>query len=381
MRKVIIFILVLGCGDIDIVTESNIAMKTVSIQKIKSLYFNPSVYNKWGGFLGNTYLQAYFDEGVRKQVKNELHSVKYNTRATDIVVFLSAFKHFDWPIPQDDMIDKLAALINDANDLDLRVIVGIGHPYIVSKSKLKNTSKEPVCGHNKGEVINGYYLWWDIPDCPENNIDEANLWYQIIIDGLEDRISYTNGIRYIMLMGHFAVPFATEINMFHDDDPYLKEAQEYLDGVATYLSGVSDFPLGVALLPINIDPNRPKQEDSLIINVLSVTNFEEIQYIDLTWSPNLDINDLEGFDRYLETNSGNFVFSDGKFILFSMSLENLITYNFNLVDEHDLGGFWLWLYRDEQNFTGLRSNNGWRIPATTVFREYQYIETYGYVFH
>jgi len=367
--------------------DIGVALETATVETppverdpVKGMFFNPETYTQSGASPGNRWIFHYFTPGIREQAKAEMRAIKQKTGATHLVIPATAFSQFSWPTPTTDEIDKMAAVINDANAEGFKVILGMGHPYIVPKSHLQpSAGLNPVCGHTTGQVVNGYTLFWDIPDCPENNIALSKEWYRVAITGIEQRLNDKQGIAYIQLSGHMGVPFYTEMNMFHDGDPYLSDAQAYVGAMVPYLHSITKIPIGALLLSTNLDPAVENHPEQFLPNVFEAVPLEQWDYLDITWSPHVRMEDIIGMDHVLASASQKIVLSDGKpHIMTSMTQAQVIKRQVDVAQQYHLGGFWYWTYKDSPNnpeFIGLRqygfagaAAGGWKQDAVNAFR-------------
>jgi hypothetical protein len=346
---------------------------------IKGMFFQPETYTQDGASPGNRWIFHYFTPGIREQARAEMRAIEQRTGATHLVIPAAAFSHLAWPTPTENELDKIAAVINDVNDAGLKVILGMGHPYIVPRSHLQpGVSPEAVCGHEIGDVVNGWTLFWDIPECPENNIALSKEWYRMAIAGIELRLSDKQGITYIQLSGNVGVPFYTEIGMFQDGHPYLSDAQAYVGEMVPYLHSITNIPIGALIQSESFDPNTQNHTERFLSNVFAAVPLQQWDYLDIAWSPHVRMSDIVGMSSVLATAPQKLVLGDGKAtFMTSMTQAEVIRYHFDLVQQNQLGGFWYWLYKDSPSnpaFIGLRqygyageNSGGWKQDAVDAF--------------
>jgi hypothetical protein len=251
-------------------------------------------------------------------------------------------------------LDNHAQFIKDANDAGFKIIIGIGHPFIVpEEARITGIQKELVCGHNEGETVNGFLLFWNVTPCPETEeqlLAASKAWFAAVIQGLESR-GAAEGIAYYSIYGHYGIPFAAEMNMFDDSDPYLDEAKRFVNAMFPYLTSITDVPIAAQLQPTG---QFTWQDDSAIDysfldNFFDVVDVDTIGHIDITSSPK--VNPEEILQRIGEENAHKVILSDfkpGFFMEDGWTQAEVIAQQTGLAKEYNLGGWWYWVYRDFQ---------------------------------
>lgn len=348
--------------------------------RVRGVAFNPEVYNLKNVPYKSAWFKNYDKKHVRNQVIAELRAIKKTTGLTEVWFMLSAFQRVGFPVAQQAELDRLVLFFNDVHAEGMRVVFTLGHPYIVPKSRLKPSLKPtPVCGHKKGDTVNGFKLYWDVPDCPENNIALSRQWHMQILKELEKRLSSRATVAYVVLGGHVGLPFAAEMNMFTNGYTYLAEAQAYVKALVPHLRATSSFPVGLYLMPSRWKPGRRGPVDySFLDNVLAVLPAKQLDVLDITTAPSVDIGVL--VSRVGAANAGKLVVSDFKphFFAATQTQSAVIGWHLGQVKKHKLGGFWYWTYKDDpqqKEWVGLRAHGafgagtaGWRMSAVNAIK-------------
>lgn len=350
-----------------------------TVQPIRGVFFNPEVYKDDGSGFGNAWLRWYHLPVVQEQVKEELRQLKAKTDMNLVVISGSSFLRFAWPEPTSRELDNTANFIKDANAEGFKTSIGIGHPFIVpEEARISGIQKELVCGHKKGETVNGFLLFWDVPPCPETEaelLSASKNWFTAVIQGLESR-GATEGLAYYSIYGHYGMPFAAEMNMFGDSDPYLDEAQRFVNKMFPYLVSITDVPIAAQLQPSG---HFTWQDDSaidysFIDNFFDVVNIDIVDHIDITSSPKVDPKEI--LQRIGEENAYKVILSDfkpGFFMENGWTQAEVIAQQTSLAKEYNLGGWWYWVYRDFQNgppsHIGLRERRATKTTVDGIWKE------------
>lgn len=321
-------------------------------QPVKGIYFNPEIYNPQGVAYGSAWFKNYHREHVKEQAIQELQAIKQVARLTHITSLVSANDHLDWPVPQEEQIDKIATFINDANNEGLKVILFIGHPCIIPNSAVpSNASMQHVGGHNKGEIVNGRMLFWDVSYCEDNNIELAKNWYRIILEGLERGVLDSEGIAMITLSGNPYLSFATEMNMLYDDYPYLDFAQEYLSEIVPYIHTITNLSISIST-HVALWETENDARYAFLDNLLEAVPIGYWDYIDITsffnhkQSGNYSTDVGEILRRVGESNSRKIMLSDFGYRNTDSSPLVTTQWHFDQISDNKLGGWWIWQYKD-----------------------------------
>jgi len=312
---------------------------------VQGLRFNPETFNSNGKAYKGAWLNVYSDPIVRSQVQGEFVAIRQSSHLSTISLLVSANQHLKWPVPAEAELQNLINFLNDADAQGLQVILLVSTPCVIPNSAVPvGSPKVHVGGHHRGEVVNGVQLYWDVAFCADNSIELAQRWYGQILSSLSRGIKSPNVIAYFGLMGNPTLPFATEMNVFYDDYPQLKFAQQYVARLVPYLRSQTVFKLGISLLP-GFWSNDPTFQYSFLKNLKAAITFSSFDYLDITSSDQIDISAI--LNRVGSKNAPRIILSDFKYGESRKSQAAVTSFHLAQVRQHGLGGYWVWQYKDD----------------------------------
>lgn len=369
-----------GCGPntadlstpLDSVTiRSRSATAPPAATTMRSAWFNPQNPQ------GSLWISKYDDPAVAAAARGEFAALRH-AGLSHVTIFAVMSKDLAWPVAMDEEIDRLARVIDDANANGLKVILLLSNPCSVPNSVVDNDPQRPfthVGGHRAGEVINGWTLYWDIASCSNDSTAQSRAWHERIVTRLDQRVTDPDGIALIELGGHPGIPFGTELSIFSDRYRYLGYSQRYVRAIVPRLQAITSIPVGVNLLP-PASYDATDHSTAYLDNFLAAVPITRVDYIDFTFSPAVRIEPI--LERVPPQ---KVIISDFKTIDYSKQLGHLgvLEHHLDLVEEHDLAGWWYWTYKDNSGTgPGLRqrghtgaNDNGWNAGVLQLLRSTQ----------